>query len=161
MLDMNGVKVAVIGTVTQEVPSLVTPAGIADLEFGDPVEAINRVAAKIKAAKLADVIIVENHDGAGSGTPEGATLAQEVAAGGPFAKMVTEVTPDVAAIFNGHTHKQYAWDAPVPGVRGQDPPDRPDRQLRRVHRPDPADHRHQDHVGHRLQGRQRQAHHLG
>lgn len=119
VLDMNGIKVAVIGTVTQEVPSLVTPAGIADLEFGDPVDAINRVAAKIKADKLADVIIVENHDGAGSGAPEGATLAQEVAAGGPFAKMVNEVTPDVAAIFNGHTHKQYAWDAPVLDSAGQ------------------------------------------
>ena len=122
VLDMNGVKVAVIGTVTQEVPSLVTPAGIADLEFGDAVDAINRVAAKIKAEKLADVIIVENHDGAGSGAPEGSTLAQEVAAGGPFAKMVTEVTPDVAAIFNGHTHKQYSWDAPVPGVEGKTRP---------------------------------------
>ncbi|KRE81557.1 ExeM/NucH family extracellular endonuclease [Arthrobacter sp. Soil763] len=119
VLDMNGIKVAVIGTVTQEVPSLVTPAGVADLEFGDPVEAINRVAAKIKAGKLADVIIVENHDGAGSGAPEGATLEQEVAAGGPFAKMVQEVTPDVAAIFNGHTHKQYAWDAPVLDAAGQ------------------------------------------
>ena len=122
VLDMNGVKVAVIGTVTQETPSLVTPAGIADLEFGDAVDAINRVAAKIKAEKLADVIIVENHDGAGSGAPEGSTLAQEVAAGGPFAKMVTEVTPDVAAIFNGHTHKQYSWDAPVPGVEGKTRP---------------------------------------
>ncbi|MDQ0754264.1 ExeM/NucH family extracellular endonuclease [Arthrobacter sp. B3I4] len=122
VLDMNGIKVAVIGTVTQEVPSLVTPAGIADLEFGDPVDAINRVAAKIKADKLADVIIVENHDGAGSGAPEGATLEQEVAAGGPFAKMVQEVTPEVAAIFNGHTHKQYAWDAPVPGVEGKTRP---------------------------------------
>ena len=122
VLDMNGVKVAVIGTVTQEMPSLVTPAGIADLEFGDAVDAINRVAAKIKAEKLADVIIVENHDGAGSGAPEGSTLAQEVAAGGPFAKMVTEVTPDVAAIFNGHTHKQYSWDAPVPGVEGKTRP---------------------------------------
>ncbi|MDN4642916.1 ExeM/NucH family extracellular endonuclease [Arthrobacter sp. PsM3] len=122
VLEMNGVRVAVIGTVTQEVPSLVTPAGIADLEFGDAVDAINRVAAKIKAEKLADVIIVENHDGAGSGTPEGSTLAQEVAAGGPFAKMVTGVTPDVAAIFNGHTHKQYSWDAPVPGVEGKTRP---------------------------------------
>lgn len=122
VLDMNGVKVAVIGTVTQEVPSLVTPSGIADLEFGDPVDAINRVAAKIKAGKLADVIIVENHDGAGSGVPEGSTLEQEVAAGGPFAKMVTGVTPDVAAIFNGHTHKQYSWDAPVPGVEGKTRP---------------------------------------
>ncbi len=119
LLDMNGVKVAVIGTVTQEVPSLVTPSGIADLEFGDPVDAINRVAAKIKADKLADVIIVENHDGAGSGAPDGATLEQEVAAGGPFAKMVQKVTPDVAAIFNGHTHKQYSWDAPVLDSAGQ------------------------------------------
>ncbi|TQJ39724.1 5'-nucleotidase [Arthrobacter sp. SLBN-112] len=122
VLDLNGVKVAVIGTVTQEVPSLVTPAGIADLDFGDPVDAINRVAAKITADKLADVIIVEDHDGAGSGVVEGATLEQEVAAGGPFAKLVTETSPEVDAIFTGHTHKEYAWDAPVPGVAGKTRP---------------------------------------
>ena len=46
-------------------------------------------------------------------------MEQEIAAGGPFAKMVQKVTPDVAAIFNGHTHKQYAWDAPVPDAAGQ------------------------------------------
>ncbi|MDQ0117253.1 ExeM/NucH family extracellular endonuclease [Pseudarthrobacter sp902506025] len=122
VLDLNGVKVAVIGTVTQEVPSLVTPAGIADLDFGDPVDAINRVAAKITADKIADVIIVEDHDGAGSGVVEGATLEQEVAAGGPFARLVTETSADVDAIFTGHTHKEYAWDAPVPGVAGKTRP---------------------------------------
>ncbi|UEL29210.1 ExeM/NucH family extracellular endonuclease [Pseudarthrobacter sp. L1SW] len=122
ILEMAGVKVAVIGTVTQEVPSLVTPAGIADLEFGDPVEAINRAAARIASGNLADVIIVENHDGAGSGVVEGATLEQEVAAGGPFAKLVTETSADVDAIFTGHTHKEYAWDAPVPGVEGKTRP---------------------------------------
>ena len=119
VLEMNGVKVAVIGTVTQEVPSLVTPAGITELEFGDPVDGINRVAAKITADKLADVIIVENHDGAGSGTPDGSTLEQEVAAGGPFAKLVNETSPEVDAIFTGHTHKQYAWDAPVLDAGGR------------------------------------------
>ncbi|TLM82043.1 ExeM/NucH family extracellular endonuclease [Pseudarthrobacter sp. NamE5] len=122
VLEMNGIKVAVIGTVTQEVTSLVTPAGVADLEFGDPVEAINRAAAKITAENLADVIIVENHDGAGSGTVEGSTLTEEVAAGGPFAKLVTETSADVDAIFTGHTHKEYAWDAPVPGVEGKTRP---------------------------------------
>ncbi|WP_284763345.1 ExeM/NucH family extracellular endonuclease [Arthrobacter sp. efr-133-R2A-63] len=119
VLDMNGIKVAVIGTVTQETPSLVSPAGIADLEFGDPVDAVNRVAAKIKAGKLADVIVAEVHDGAGAGTPDGATIEQEVAAGGPFAKLVNETTPDVAAIFTGHTHKEYAWDAPILDANGQ------------------------------------------
>ncbi|MHC6228436.1 ExeM/NucH family extracellular endonuclease [Arthrobacter sp. MMS24-T111] len=122
VLDLNGIKVAVIGTVTQEVPALVTPAGIADLDFGDPVDAINRVAARITAEKLADVIIVEDHDGAGSGVVEGATLEQEVAAGGPFAKLVTETSPEVDAIFTGHTHKEYAWDAPVPGAAGKTRP---------------------------------------
>ncbi|RAX17694.1 multifunctional nuclease/2',3'-cyclic-nucleotide 2'-phosphodiesterase/5'-nucleotidase/3'-nucleotidase [Pseudarthrobacter sp. AG30] len=122
VLDLNGIKVAVIGTVTQEVPSLVTPAGIADLDFGDPVDAINRVAARITAEKLADVIIVEDHDGAGSGVAEGATLEQEVAAGGPFAKLVTETSPEVDAIFTGHTHKEYAWDAPVLGAAGKTRP---------------------------------------
>ncbi|MFF2346614.1 ExeM/NucH family extracellular endonuclease [Pseudarthrobacter sp. NPDC058119] len=122
VLDLNGIKVAVIGTVTQEVPSLVTPAGIADLDFGDPVDAINRVAAKITADKTADVIIVEDHDGAGSGVVEGATLEQEVAAGGTFARLVTETSPEVDAIFTGHTHKEYAWDAPVPGVEGKTRP---------------------------------------
>jgi 5'-nucleotidase len=119
LLDMNGVKVAVIGTVTQEVPSLVTPAGITELDFGDPVDAINRVAARITADKLADVIIVEDHDGAGSGTPDGSTLEQEVAAGGPFARLVNETSPEVDAIFTGHTHKQYAWDAPILDASGQ------------------------------------------
>jgi 5'-nucleotidase len=122
VLEMSGIKVAVIGTVTQEVPSLVTPAGITELEFGDPVDAVNRAAARIKAEHLADVIVVENHGGAGSGTPEGVTLEQEVAAGGPFAKLITETSADVDAIFNGHTHKEYAWDAPVPGIEGKTRP---------------------------------------
>ncbi|MFJ3959029.1 ExeM/NucH family extracellular endonuclease [Arthrobacter sp. NPDC090010] len=122
VLDLNGVKVAVVGAVTQEVPSLVTPAGIADLDFGDPVDAVNRVAAKIKAGKLADVIVAEYHEGAGAGTPDGATLQQEIAAGGAFAKIVTETSPDVNAIFTGHTHKEYAWDGPVPGQDGKTRP---------------------------------------
>ncbi|MDF2051294.1 ExeM/NucH family extracellular endonuclease, partial [Arthrobacter sp. Cr_A7] len=122
VLELNGIKVAVIGTVTQEVPTLVTPAGVADLEFGDPVDAINRAVARITAENLADVIIVENHDGAGSGVVEGATLEEEVAAGGPFAKLVTETSADVDAIFTGHTHKEYAWDAPVPGSEGKTRP---------------------------------------
>ncbi|MDQ0707715.1 5'-nucleotidase [Arthrobacter woluwensis] len=122
ILTLNGVKVAVIGAVTQEVPSLVTPAGIADLDFGDPVDAVNRVAAKIKDGKLADVIVAEYHEGAGAGTPDGATLQQEVAAGGAFAKIVTETSPAVGAIFTGHTHKEYAWDGPVPGQDGKTRP---------------------------------------
>ncbi|WP_052207081.1 ExeM/NucH family extracellular endonuclease [Sinomonas humi] len=122
IVTSGGLKIGVVGVVTQETPALVSHGGIADLDFGDPTDAVNRVAAKLKAEGLADVIVAEYHDGAGAGTPEGASLEQEVAAGGPFAKLVTQTTADVAAIFTGHTHKQYAWDAPVPGQPGKTRP---------------------------------------
>src|SRR5690625_5162825 len=61
IFKVNGLRVAVIGAVTQETPSLVTPDGIADLRFGNPVKAVNRVAAEIQDKHLADVIVAEYH----------------------------------------------------------------------------------------------------
>ncbi|WP_228387453.1 MULTISPECIES: bifunctional metallophosphatase/5'-nucleotidase [unclassified Nocardioides] len=118
--EVAGVSVGVIGVVTEETPSLVTPTGTAGLDFGDPVEAVNRVAGELsdgdEANGEADVIVAEYHEGAGAGTPDGATLEEEVAAGGVFAAIVEDTSPEVDAIFTGHTHKEYAWEAPVPGT---------------------------------------------
>lgn len=116
----GGITVGVIGVVTEETPSLVTPTGIADVDFGDPVEAVNRVSAQLSDGDPtngeADVIIALFHEGAGAGTPDGATLEEEVDGGGAFASIVTETSAEVDAIFTGHTHKQYAWEAAVPGT---------------------------------------------
>ena len=119
--EVQGVKVAVIGTVTEETPTLVSPNGISTLSFGDPVAAVNRVAAQLTDGNAengeADVIVAEYHEGAGSGTVENATLEQELAlTDSAFAKIVTQTSPAVDAIFTGHTHKQYAWNAQVPGA---------------------------------------------
>ena len=76
------------------------------------------------------MIVAEYHEGAGAGIPDGATLEQEVAEGGTFAAIVNETSAEVDAIFTGHTHKQYAWDAPVPGEAGRTATDPPDRFLR-------------------------------
>ncbi|WP_245885776.1 ExeM/NucH family extracellular endonuclease [Xylanimonas oleitrophica] len=126
VVSVQGVDVGFVGVVTPETPTLVSPAGVADLDFGDQVEAINRVTAQLKDGDPsngeADVVIALVHDGASAGTPDGATLEEEVAAGGPFAELVTETDARVAAILTGHTHKQYAWDAPVPGVEGKTRP---------------------------------------
>lgn len=116
----NGVRIAVVGAVTQEAPTLVSPGGITQVDFGDPVEAVNRVAAKLKDQKLADVVVAEYHEGAAEGTPDGASLEQELNAPAgqneAFKKIVNQTSASVNAIFTGHTHKQYAWDAPIPGV---------------------------------------------
>ncbi len=117
---IEGLEVGVIGAVTEETPALVSPGGITDLDFGDPVEAVNRVAGQLSDGDAgngeADVLVALYHEGAGAGTPDGATLEEEVAAGGAFAAIVEDTSAEVDAIFTGHTHKQYAWTAPIPGT---------------------------------------------
>ena len=125
ILDVSGVHVGVIGAVTEETPSLVSPAGIQALDFGDPVAAVNRVAGQLTdgdpANGEADVLVAEYHEGASEGLPDG-TLENAVAAGGAFAEIVNETSPAMSAIFTGHTHQRYAWDGPVPGQPGRTRP---------------------------------------
>ena len=112
VIDVAGVRVGIIGVVTEETPSLVIPSGVAMLEFGDPIEAVNRVAEELTTNDEADVIIAQYHEGATAGTPP-SSLEEQVAAGGIFARIVTETSPLVDAIFTGHTHMSYAWDGPT------------------------------------------------
>ncbi|MEZ0449755.1 ExeM/NucH family extracellular endonuclease [Cellulomonas sp. ICMP 17802] len=121
IIDMGGVAVGVIGAVTGETPSLVSPGGITQIDIGDPVDAVNRVAAQLsdgdESNGEADVLVASYHEGASEGLPNG-TLEDEVAQGGAFAKIVDETAASVDAIFTGHTHQQYAWASPVPGKPG-------------------------------------------
>ena len=124
--DVGGVTVGVIGVVTQETPSLVSPSGVADLDFGDPVEAVNRVAGELSdgndANGEADVIVAEYHEGAGASLPDSASCADEIASDTVFGKIARTTSAAVDVIFTGHTHKTYACDGPVPGQVGQTRP---------------------------------------
>ena len=114
--DANGVTVGVIGAVTAETATLVSPGGITNIDFGDPIDAVNRVAGELSDGNPdngeADVIVAAFHQGASVGV--GSTFDQEVAKGGEFAEMVN-LDPAVNVVFNGHTHQAYAWDTPVTG----------------------------------------------
>lgn len=114
--QVGGVTVGVIGAVTVETPTLVSPDGVSSLTFGDPVTAINRVADQLTdgdpANGEAEILVASFHEGAPQGSQ---TLAQNVAASPAFAEIVNDVSPKVAAIVNGHTHQAYAFQAPVPG----------------------------------------------
>lgn len=117
--EVNGVTVAVVGAVTEETPSLVSPTGVATIEFGDPVAAVNRVAAQLSDGNAAngeaDVIVAEFHEGAGANLPDTATCAEEIAADTVFGDIARNAAASVDVILTGHTHKEYACAGPVPG----------------------------------------------
>ncbi|MGY1750572.1 ExeM/NucH family extracellular endonuclease [Modestobacter sp. SYSU DS0511] len=117
LLEAEGVTVGVIGVVTEETSSLVSPAGIEGITFGDPVEATNRVVDELTdgVGDEADVIVLLAHEGAPAGEAT-STLEAELAADTAFAALVNGADADVDAIFTGHTHQTYAWQAPVLGT---------------------------------------------
>ena len=104
VFEKGGVRIAFVGAVTGDLPSLVSPAGISEIEAGDPVAAVNRVARKIVADDLADIIIGGFHEGA----PDGNKSAAENAALSPAFKDIYEgMDPAFDVVFNGHTHQTY------------------------------------------------------
>jgi len=118
--DVNGVKVAVVGAITGDLPTLVSPGGIAGLTITDPVAAVNEAVAGLPTD--VDVVVASYHEGGQTaGTPAEPTdqpdtnLADALAASGIFKRIVTETSPDVDAIFNGHSHFEYNFEAPNGG----------------------------------------------
>ncbi|WP_052460741.1 choice-of-anchor I family protein [Microbacterium gorillae] len=107
---IDGVRVAFIGTVTPSTATMVSPDGVAELAFGDQLEAANRVAQEIVSADAADVIVLLAHDG--NATPDCAALRTEQT---DFGKLVRDASADIDAIVSGHTHQPYACEIAGPG----------------------------------------------
>lgn len=84
IMDLGGVKVAFVGAVTDEMPSLVSPEGIEGISWEKPATAINRVADDLTTSGAADVVIALPHEG---NIPADAW------------------SDNVDAVFMGHTHE--------------------------------------------------------
>ena len=103
--EMDGVDVGFIGAVTEELDSLVSPEGIADLEVRGIVDSVNAVADDLTDGDAsngeADVLILLVHEGAAS--PELESITPESALG----EIVEGVDSSVSAIVSAHTHLAY------------------------------------------------------
>ncbi|WP_221583477.1 bifunctional UDP-sugar hydrolase/5'-nucleotidase [Microbacterium sp. G2-8] len=103
--EVDGVTIGFIGTITADTETLVSPAGIEMLDFGDQVEAVNRVAGAID--DQVDVTVVLSHSGAATSGDDAATCDQIANEQTDFGALVREASPAVDAIFSGHTHQGY------------------------------------------------------
>jgi 5'-nucleotidase len=118
--EMNGIDVGFIGAVTEELPSLVSPGGIQDIEVRDIVDSVNAVADELTdgndANGEADVLVLLIHEGAG-----GTSYASATDPASAFGAIVNGVTPKVNAIVSGHTHLAYNHEVPYAGDTGLRP----------------------------------------
>lgn len=111
--EVDGVRVGFIGAVTEELPSLVTPTGIASLEVRPVVDEVNRVAEALSDGDEtngeADVLVLLVHEGPATGDLADST-GDTV-----FGRIVAGVSPEIDTIFSGHTHQRFAHQVPVDG----------------------------------------------
>ncbi|MBE9404981.1 5'-nucleotidase C-terminal domain-containing protein, partial [Brachybacterium sp. Marseille-Q2903] len=113
IVEAGGVKVAVVGAVTTLTPSKVSPVAVEGLEFRDPVDSVNAAVEELKASgEEFDVIVASYHEGAGASADPG--TAPSAGDRAIFTKIVEQTSADVDAIFNGDSHREYAYDAPAP-----------------------------------------------
>lgn len=111
--DVNGIKVAVIGVVTTDTKSLVSPDGIAKVDFIDPVKAANKAAKELEASgDKPDITILEAHTGPSSA----GSIKEAVASNDEFGSLVEGADPSIDAMFFGHSHIEMNLKAKIPGT---------------------------------------------
>ncbi|MEV7631563.1 ExeM/NucH family extracellular endonuclease [Microbacterium sp. NPDC089318] len=103
--ELDGVRVGFVGAVTEDLTSLVSPAGIEDLEVRSIVDSVNAVADDLTDGKdgngEADVVILLVHEGAATSD------LSSITPDSPLGEIVYGVDDDVDAIVSAHTHLAY------------------------------------------------------
>ena len=103
--EFEGIPIAFIGLTLKETAGIVSPAGIAGLEFRDEAETVNELVPQLKARGV-EAIVVLIHQG---GEPAG-DYNECPAITGPIVEIVKRFDRAVDVVVSGHTHQAYVCD---------------------------------------------------
>jgi 5'-nucleotidase len=101
------VRIGFIGLTLRQTPTLVTPAGVAGLSFGDEAASINALVPRLRA-EGADAIVVLIHQGLS--TKVGYDDHSCGGVDGDLLPVLARLDPSIALVVSGHTHNAYICD---------------------------------------------------
>jgi 5'-nucleotidase len=114
--ELGGVRVGIVGAVLRQVPDLVDPGTVDELDFLDVAESVN-AAVRGLAAQGVHTVIVVVHDGARQDRYPGPTRADAPKVTGPVATLVGKLDGEVDVVVAGHYHAfTNAW---LPNAAGR------------------------------------------
>ena len=98
-----GVKVATIGMTLEDTPSIVTPSGIASVDFHDEADTVNALIPELRRQGV-ETIIALIHEG---GVQTGGDINGCEGISGPIVDIVERTSDHVDLFITGHTHRFY------------------------------------------------------
>lgn len=103
--EFNGIKVGFIGMTLEGTPDIVSPSGVAGLDFLDEAETANRYARELRRRHGVRAIVVLLHEGGLQTAPGGINDCNGIS--GPIVDIVERTTSHVDLFVTGHTHTAY------------------------------------------------------
>ncbi len=115
----GGAKIAFIGLTLEGTPTIVTPSGVAGLEFRDEAETINALVPTLKKQNI-NAIVVLLHEGLAQ-TPASAAFTDTCnGPSGALVDIVAHLNDAIDMVISGHTHNQY--NCTLPNAVGREVP---------------------------------------
>jgi 5'-nucleotidase len=105
---VRGEKIAFVGTVLEDTPSVVSPAGVAGLDFRDEADTMNALVPELKRRGV-ETIIALVHQG-GQQNPPTSSYGQCNDLQGPIVDIVERTSDEVDVFLSGHTHQGYTCE---------------------------------------------------
>jgi 5'-nucleotidase len=102
--EVAGLRLAFIGAVLKDTPSVVSPPGVAGLRFLDEATSINRYVKRLRDTEGIRAFVVLIHQGGRQTAYEGVTQPHDVGLGQSIEHIVFELDNDVDVVVSGHTH---------------------------------------------------------
>ena len=101
---VQGIKVGFIGMTLEGTPSVVTPSGVAGLDFADEAATANKYAAELQAQGV-ETIVVLMHEGGQQNPATSVNGCDELT--GPVTQIVPDMSDAIDVVVSGHTHQAY------------------------------------------------------
>ncbi len=110
--NFHGTKVAFVGMTLEGTPAIVTPSGVAGLDFLDEADTVNALVPRLRR-QGAQAIVVLLHEG---GLTTGG-LNDCPGVSGPIVDIVARLDDEIDYVVSGHTHRAY--NCALPNAAGR------------------------------------------
>ena len=115
--SFRGVRVAFIGMTLKATPTIVTPAGVAGLEFRDEADTVNALVPKLRRRGVEAIVVLVHQGGFQASGLADINGCDGNLAGSELAKITARFDDAVDLVISGHTHAAYNCSASTVDVK--------------------------------------------